>query len=188
MKNVMLIHGYNGIPKIYTYFKERFEEKGYNVIIPNFPTKTDITINSFFEVLDKYKKYFNSELIVIAHSLGNAMVLKYISKNYLEIGLYISLAGFGTSFITEGRDDLNSVIAPITINLKEAEDVINLVKNRYSIYSNDDHIVPFSILEKFPKMIASKSILIEEIGHMGKKSGLESLPQVIDIVDNVKDI
>ena len=37
-------------------------------------------------------------------------------------------------------------------------------------------------------MIASKSILIEGIGHMGKKSGLESLPQVIDIVDNVKDI
>ena len=53
MKNVMLIHGFNGIPQIYTYFREKLEEEGYNVIIPTFPTKTDITIDGFFEVFDK---------------------------------------------------------------------------------------------------------------------------------------
>lgn len=185
MNNVMLIHGYNGVPKIYTYFKQELEKKGYNVIIPKFPTRTDITVDGFFEVFDRYKKYFDSELIVIAHSIGNPMFVKYISNNNLSVGLYISLAGFGKAFITDGREDLNNAIAATTITKQEQEDFIRLVKNRYSIYSDDDHIVPFEILKEFPTLINSKALLIKGIGHMGKKSGLETLPQVIEIIDNI---
>lgn len=61
MKNVMLIHGFNGVPKIYEYFKDVLSEKGYNVIIPEFPTRTDITIDGFFQVFEKYKNYFNND-------------------------------------------------------------------------------------------------------------------------------
>ena len=185
MKNVMLIHGYNGVPKIYTYFKQELEEKGYNVIIPEFPTRIDITVDGFFEVLDRYKNYFDNELIVIAHSIGNPMFVKYVSNNNANIGLFISLAGFGKAFITDRREDLNNAIAPTTITKQEQENFIRLVKNRYSIYSDDDHIVPFEILEEFPTLINSKALLIKGIGHMGKKSGLEKLPQVIEIINNI---
>lgn len=184
MKNVMLIHGFNGIPKIYEYFKEILSKRGYNVIIPEFPTRTDITIDRFFQVFDKYESSFNNELIVIAHSIGNAMFIKYIAKSNLNVGMYISLAGFGEPFITEGRDDLNNTISPTSISNDEKEKFVNLVKERWSIYSNDDHIVPYTILKGFPKMINSHPMLIEGIGHMGKKSGLETLPQVIKIIDN----
>lgn len=185
MKNIMLIHGYNGIPLIFSYFKEELEKRGYNVIIPEFPTKTDITIKGFFEVFDRYKEYFNDELIVVAHSIGNPMVVKYISENNLNIRLYISLAGFGRPFITEGREDLNSVISLIQINESEKGEFINLVKNRYSIYSNNDHIVPLELLKEFSSDIHSESIFIEGIGHMGRKSGLEKLPKVVEIIDNI---
>ena len=33
MKNVLLIHGFNGIPKVFNYFKEELENNGYNVIL-----------------------------------------------------------------------------------------------------------------------------------------------------------
>lgn len=187
MKNVMLVHGFNGIPKIYEYFKKCLEEKGMNVIVPQFPTKTDITIDGFFQVFDKYKKYFNNELVVIAHSIGNGMFLKYISKNNLKCGLYISLAAFSKAFVTDGREDLNFVIAPMNLTKEEIENGIKLIQNRYSIYSDNDHIVPFEILEEFPKVLDSKPMLIRKIGHMGKKSGLESLPQVIEIIDNIEN-
>lgn len=186
MKNVMLIHGYNGIPQIFTYFKEKLEEKGYNVIIPEFPTRTDITIEGYFEIFDKYKEYFNENLIVIAHSIGNVMLIKYICKNSYKIDSYISLAGFGVHFIVEGKDDLNKVIAPLEIISQEKSECINLIKNRYSIYSNNDHIVPFTVLEDYTNIINSTPILIEGIGHMGKKSGLKELPKVIEIIDNME--
>lgn len=185
MKNILLIHGYNGIPLIFSYFKEELEKRGYNVIIPEFPRKTDISIEGFFEIFNKYKKYFNNELIVVAHSIGNPMFVKYVSKNNFNIGAYISLAGFGRPFITEGRDDLNSVISLIKIDNIEKEKFTKLVRNKYSIYSDNDHIVPLELLEEFSSDISSESILIEGIGHMGSKSGLDKLPKVIEIIDNI---
>ena len=51
MKNVLLIHGFNGIPKIFEYFKEELEKLNFNVIIPEFPVREEISVEGF----DKYK-------------------------------------------------------------------------------------------------------------------------------------
>lgn len=185
MKNILLVHGFNGIPKIFLYFEEELKEKGYNVIIPDFPTKADITLDGYLTVFAKYKNYFDENLIVIAHSLGNAMLLKYLCINNLKIKGYISLAGFGEAFTTIGREDLNIAIRGTSISQEEKDKITFLIKNKYSIYSNDDHIVPYYLLENFPKLINSKPLLIPNIGHMGKKSGLESLPEVLDIVETI---
>lgn len=182
MKNIILIHGYNGIPKIFEYFKNRLEKDNYNVIIPNFPTKTDINMKSYFDVFDKYKNYFNNEYVVVAHSIGNIMFLKYICKYNLKIGLYISLAGFSRPFIVEGKDDLNNVIAPLIVNEDEENKCKKLIQNKYSIYSDNDHIVPLEILKQFSYVIDSTPVFIKGIGHMGKKIGLETLPEVVDII------
>lgn len=81
MKNVLLIHVFNGIPKIFNYFKKELENKGYNVILPNFPLREEITIDGYFKVFDEYRETFKDNLIVIAHSIGNPMFIKYISQN-----------------------------------------------------------------------------------------------------------
>jgi predicted alpha/beta hydrolase family esterase len=184
MKNVLLIHGFNGIPKIFEYFKMVLESKGYNAIMPNFPVREKITIDGYFSVLDMYKEYFNNDLVVIAHSIGNPMFIKYISKNKYNIGEYISLAGFSKYFYNEGKDILNEKIKISVLNKTELDDVISLVSKRYSIFSKDDHIVPYDILKSFCNEISSIPILIDGIGHMGNRSGLEELPIVIDIVLN----
>lgn len=181
-KNVLLIHGFNGIPKIFLYFKKELEEQGYNVIIPQFPVREAINIREYFKIFDKYKDIINEDLIVIAHSLGNPMFIKYICKNNLKIGLYISLAGFAEAFYLEGKDILNKVIKPLTINIEEKNKIVNLINEKYSIYSNNDHIVPFEILEEYSSVINSKPVFIPGIGHMGKKLNLEKLPEVIDII------
>lgn len=183
-KNVLLIHGFNGVPKIFYYFKKELETQGYNVIIPEFPIREEININSYFKVFDIYKEIINKNLIVIAHSLGNSMFIKYICKNNLQVGLYISLAGFAEAFCVDGKDILNKVIEPLTISSEEKAKIINLINEKYSIYSDNDHIVPFKILKEYSLAMNSKPIFIPGIGHMGKKSGLETLPQVIDIIQN----
>ena len=60
--------------------------------------------------------------------------------------------------------------------------IVNLINEKYSIYSDNDHIVPFKILKEFSFAIDSKPIFIPGIGHMGKKVGLEELPEVIDLI------
>lgn len=46
-----------------------------------------------------------------------------------------------------------------------------------------EKIVPFEILQAYPKSINATSILIEDIGHMGKKSGLEEIPKAIELIE-----
>ena len=184
MKNILLIHGFNGIPKVFEYFKNILEEKGYNVIMPNFPVREEITIEGYFSIFDTYKEYFNNDLIVIAHSIGNPMFIKYISMNNYSIGKYISLAGFSKDYYNEGKDVLNEKLKLTILNEKEIEDTKRLISSRYSIWGNDDHLVPNDLLRSFSQEIDSVAISMDGIGHMGNKSGLEELPEVIDIICN----
>ena len=181
-KNVLLIHGFNGIPKIFYYFQKELESQGYNVIIPNFPVREEININAYFKVLDMYRNIMNENLIVVAHSIGNPMFIKYICKYNINIGLYISLAGFAQPFYVEGKDVLNQVLKPLSISDEEKIKNIYLINEKYSIYSDNDHIVPFKILEEYPSVVDSKPVFVSGIGHMGKKIGLEELPEVIKII------
>ena len=153
MKNVLLIHGFNGIPKIFEYFKEELEKQGYNVIMPIFPVREEITVDGYFGVLDRYKDIFNEKLIVVAHSIGNPMFVKYISKNQFKIEKYISLAGFSKDFFNEGKDVLNEKVRLTILTDKELNDVKKLVKKKYSIYSESDHLVPFDLLKQYGKDI-----------------------------------
>lgn len=79
---------------MFNYFKEELENNGYNVILPNFSVREEIIIDRYFKVFDEYRDIFNENLIVIAHSIGNTMFIKYISQNNYKIGKYISFAGF----------------------------------------------------------------------------------------------
>ena len=62
-KNILLIHGFNGIPKIFYYFQKELEEQGYKVIIPNFPVREEININTYFKIFDIYRNIMNEDLI-----------------------------------------------------------------------------------------------------------------------------
>lgn len=182
---ILLVNGYNGIPKIFDYFKNTLEKDGYEIIMPSFPTQTDITQDKYFLIFDKYKDKIGENTIIIAHSIGNIMALKYLFANDISIRGYISLAGFGEPFVNEGRDDLNNVIAPLRLTDEELAKIPTLVGRAYSIYSDNDHIVPFEILKKYPEIIGAKDCPMPGIGHMGSKSGLEELPEVISIISEI---
>lgn len=186
MKNAIIIHGYNGIPKIFTWLKTELESREYEVCMPEFSPREGVVYDNWEEVLDNYKSNFNNETIVIAHSIGNEFIIKYLYKNNLSIKLYIGLAGFAEYFECEGKDDLNRATKEFLVDENEINTFKELVKIKYCIYSDNDHIVPFEVLERFPKSIDSKSILIKGIGHMGSKSGLENIQKVLDLINENK--
>ena len=76
----------------------------------------------------------------------------------------------------------NRACKEFLVTESELENFKSRCSKKYSIYSNNDHIVPFEILQEYPKSIDAIPILIENIGHMGKKSGLEEIPKVVDII------
>ncbi|MCI8470766.1 MAG: hypothetical protein HFJ35_04715 [Clostridia bacterium] len=158
-------------------------KKEYSVIIPEFSSQKNVIYDKWKVILDKYKREIKTETILIAHSIGNEFIIKYLTENNIKVKMYISLAGFAERFEREEKEDLNRAIKEFLVSEKEIEIFRKLISKKYSIYSDNDHIVPFEVLENYPQIIGAKPILIKGIGHMGKKSGLETIPEVVKLID-----
>ena len=182
MKNIILVHGFNGIPKIYEWLKAELESRNLEVILPSFPPQEGVVYEAWAEILDKYKDHITSDSIIICHSIGNEFIIKYLTNNNLPVSTYIGLAGFAQAFYNEGKDILNVATEKFLVTSEEKQQFIDLATKRYAIYSNDDHIVPFDVLSAYPKEIAAEPILIPGIGHMGRKSGMEKFPELLELV------
>ena len=187
MKTAFILHGFNGDTS-YTFgpaLKDFLEAKDYSVIMPNFPIRSEASFEKWSKILDKYKNKFNSETIVIAHSIGNPFFLKYIYTNNLKAHVYISVAGFCDLFKVEGRDDLNTAFVDFAVKNNEIDYLKSSVPYRFSLYSDNDHVIPFNVLESFVSKIESKPIFIKCVGHMGNRDNITRLPQIEEIINTI---
>ena len=184
MKKVLLLHGYNGIPPIFHWLKQELEKMDYTVIMPDLPPREGLRYDIWRKEIDGIKKELQGELIVVAHSAGNSFVIKYLKENNLDIKLYIGLAGFSDIYKIEGREDLYEAVKSIAPTQEELNNFRRSVKKRYCIYSDNDHIVPLEILKKHVENVNGIGCMIPNIGHMGRKSNLQSIPKVIEIIKN----
>ena len=182
MKTAFLIHGYNGIPPIFTWLEEELVKREYQVIIPEFSNGEKINFNSWIKTLDLYKDKFNENTIIIAHSIGNSFALRYININNIHLKLFIGLAGFCEKFKVSGNVNLSNAILEFC-NTNEIIEAKKNIDKMYAIYSNTDHIVPINILKSFAKRLSAEVILLEDVGHMGAKSGIKQLPKVLKIIE-----
>jgi predicted alpha/beta hydrolase family esterase len=184
MRNVILVPGFNGVSVIFRWFEKELNAKGYNVIITDCPLREEITWAGYEDALNKIKDKLDDS-IIIAHSIGCAMSVKYVAESNTKPFAYISLAGFGHPFVTPERPDLDKAVAETEVLQDTGKKFAEIVPNRFSLFSNNDHVVPRELLEEFPQIIAAKAIEIPNVGHMGSKSGLEKFPEVTDIIESL---
>lgn len=187
MKNAFIIHGFNG-DTTYTFgpsLKTFLEKMGYNVIMPKFPIRLEASFDKWSKVLDEYKNQFDENTIVVAHSIGNPFFIRYIDNNHLHANLYISVAGFCDLFKVPERDDLNNAFINFAVSSKNIEYLKKNVPYRYSLYSDNDHVIPFNILESFINKIESTPVFIKGVGHMGNRNNITRLPQIEKIIESL---
>lgn len=187
MKTAFILHGFNG-DTTYTFgpsLKSFLESKGYTVIMPNFPIRSEASFVKWSKILDEYKDKFNSETIVVAHSIGNPFFLKYIYANNLKAYTYISVAGFCDLFKVEGREDLNKAFVDFAVTNSEINYLKDSVLHRFSLYSDNDHVIPFDILKNFISKTNSTPVFIKGVGHMGNRDNISRLPQIEEVLNTI---
>ena len=187
MKNVIIIHSYNGDTE--KSFAPSIEgicrENDINYYFPHFPIRSEATYESWEKVLDEYrdKGLLNSDSIVISHSLGTQFIIKYLAKNNINIDTYISVAGF-VNF--KGREDLERILSPFAPTDEEFNKCRNLIANRYSVYSDNDELNSVEKLEGYADKLSAEKILIEGAGHFNPKSGITEVESINEIIRNKK--
>lgn len=170
MKNAFIIHGFNG-DTTYTFgphLKSELEKRNYNVIMPHFPIRAEATYLGWSSILDQYKDLFDENTIIVCHSIGNPFIIKYISENKLRAKLYVSVAGFCKLFKVPDREDLNKAFVDFEVKQNDIDYCKKNIDNRYSLYSNNDHVIPFNILEDFINKLESNPVFISGVRTYGK--------------------
>jgi len=180
--NLFIIHGFHGLtPIIKEYIEPESKKLGIETYVPIFPKEIDADFNKWKNIMDTYynKGLINENTIIIAHSIGAVFIPKYLAEKNIKIKLFISMAGFLRVEID--REDLKQSVKKFLPVYEEINKSIELMPNRYAIYSNNDHLFSREILEEYADKFQSNKVFIHNVGHMGRKSGIKELPEVIEI-------
>ena len=135
MKNIFIIHSYNGDTE-YSFapsIEKLCKENNIDYYFPRFPIRSEANYVSWADILNDYKEkeILNNESIVIAHILGTQFIPKYLTRNNVKIDTYISIAGFVNY---KGREDLENIMKKFQPTDGEFKKCQTLINHIYSIY------------------------------------------------------
>ena len=88
-------------------------------------------------------------------------------------------------FTVPDRDDLNNAFKDFAVNNNHIQYCKNSIPNRFSLYSDNDHVIPFNILKNFVTKIESTPVFISGVGHMGNRDNISRLPPIEDIISSL---
>ena len=185
MKNIFLIHSLNGntIDSFAGSVEKFCKDNNIDYYYPIFPIRAEASPESWGSILDQYVKngILNSESMVIAHSIGTKFIPKYLVKNNINIDTFVSVAGF-VDYSGTRTDYIVDVMKVFKISDEEFDNCKNLIKNKYSIYSNNDSNSPLEKCVKYAEKLDAEKVFVKGAGHFTIKDGITKIEELNEIM------
>ncbi len=188
-KNIFILHSLNGdtLEMWGKDVKQIFEEKGIQVMMPNFPIRAESKYEKFKDILETYinNGKLNENTIVIAHSIGNPYFIRFCKElNYIP-NSYIAVApGAVYEYPSSRNDYIVEVKKQAYLKQDFLDYVKNNVKSKYCLYSDEDD----NNIEKFTRFIEdtdSKGIYLKYYNHFDGYHRIYKIPELIDLINNL---
>lgn len=158
-KTYYIVHGLGASAddNWFPWLKQKLEDRGEKVIVPNFPNSFNPSLDDWINTLRR-EIAENGEGVLIGHSLGGVLTIKYIEAGGLPKEVILVATPFGTA---RDAPEINSFFEhPIKFD----RDIKNQTK--FSIlYSNDDPLVKVSQAKSWGELLNTKPILIPNKAH-----------------------
>ncbi|MBS3122895.1 alpha/beta hydrolase [Candidatus Woesearchaeota archaeon] len=178
MTNAFIFHGTAGYPEEnwFPWLKERLEALNYRVFVPQFPTPENQSLENWFKVFEKYKKYYTSDTILIGHSLGGAFLLRVLEKYNIKIkAAYIIAAPIGVLPIKNYDGDKLFIKHPF-----DWEKIKSHAGKFFVFHSDNDPYVCLENGEKLAKHLKTELTFIPNAGHFNAKTGYLKFDLLLD--------
>ncbi len=178
--NFFIIHGVYANPEAnwFPWLKKELEKKGFEMIVPKFPTPLDQSLESWMRTIAKYEDRINEETVLVGHSLGAAFILSYLEKANKKITAACLIAPFHKP-LGSPYDQLNTTFIDKHFDWKKIKGNCG----KFFIFASDnDRYIPFEITKELIEKLNAKFHLVANGGHLNKESGYGKLPILLETI------
>jgi len=181
--NFFIFHGIYGHPdeNWFPWLKKELEKKGYEVIVPKFPTPIGQSLESWLKVIKNYEEKIDYDSIFIGHSLGAAFILNYLEQADKEIKAAFLAAGYHKLLDNEFKE-LNKTFVDKRFNWNK---IIENCENFYVIASDNDPYIPLELNRQLNILVDGELHIIKNGGHLNAKAGFDKFPELLEIIEHL---
>ena len=178
MTKVFIFHGTGGYPEEnwFPWLKKELEKSGCKVIVPQFPTPKNQTLENWFKVFDQYKNDIDSNTILIGHSLGGCFLLRVLEslKNPIKAAYFVATP-IGIQPIVNWSGD-----QPFTGHPFDWQKIKNNANKFYIYHSDNDPYVGLENGKQLAHNLGVKLTFIPNSGHFNKSAGFLKFDDLLE--------
>lgn len=178
MKNALIIHGTAGYPEEnwFPWLKKQLEERGYKVIVPQFPTPENQNPEHWFKTLSSYESSFSEETIIVGHSCGGLFLLRVLEKLNVKIKAAVFVAAsVGILPLKHHEVDLPFLEKPL-----DWEKIRKSASHFFVFHSEDDPYICIENGEKIAQEVGTDLIRLKDAGHFNAKSSYTTFELLLE--------
>ncbi len=179
--NVFIFHGTEGHPKEnwFPWLKQELEAKGYNVIVPQFPSPPIVPakVSEWFDVLKEFHKYIQDEnTVIVGHSLGGVFALRVLENLYnpIKAAIFVGTPIGVKPILNYDRDNSFSGFDFEWNNIK------GKAKNFVVYQSDDDPYVGLDNGKELAQHLDIELSFIPNAGHFNARAGYTKFEDLRD--------
>ena len=189
VSNIFVLHSLNGDTlEIWGKdVKEYFGNKEIDVILPEFPIRSDSKYEKFKEILQFYidNGRLNDKSIVVAHSIGNAYFIRFCKEMGYVPKAYVAVAPEAVYDYPSNRTDyIVEVKKQAYVRPEALEYVLNMDCEKYLLYSDEDD----GNEEKFKRFIKDtgcREMYLKYYNHFDGYHKIYRIPELIKLLDKL---
>jgi len=178
MTNVFIFHGTTGHPEEnwFPWLRKELESLDCKVIIPQFPTPENQTLENWFKVFEKHQDLYVPDTILVGHSLGGAFSLRVLEKyNIVLKAAYFVATPVGIRPIKNWETDQPYIGHPFNWSR-----ITSHARKFYVFHSDNDPYVGIGNGEELARKLDVKLTFIPNAGHFNAVAGYTRFELLLD--------
>ena len=181
MKTAVICHGHLGHPQEnwFPWLKGELEKLGFNVVVPNFPTPENMSLESWLEVFKEVKPLLNEESLLIGHSVGATFLLTVLEQLEKPVKAVFLIAGLLGEVKSE---EFNPFLVSFWRKEFDWQKIKANCRHFFVFHSDNDPYVPLAQGEELAEKLSTELILVEGAGHFNEAAGFKEFPLLLEKV------
>ena len=184
MNKIYIVHCWDGTKDDgwYPWIDKELSNKNNTVFRFNMPNTGAPVIEDWVSFLDKQIESIDENTFFIGHSIGCQTILRYLeSKEVTTIGGILLVASWLDLLDYAISDEESKKIADPWLKTPINFDKIKYFTNNIQcIFSDNDYFVSLDQKDKFKKLLNSKTIVVNNKGHISQDDEVYELKEIKD--------